>query len=204
VGDWVAWHDDYGDPESSLSRRLGVVQRNLRAALDLAGPGARVLSLCAGDGRDLLGVLAERDGTAARALLVELDPMLAERARAMAPDGVQVREGDAGAWSTFADALPVDVLLLCGIFGNVDPASVRAIVDATPAMVVTGGTVIWTRGQSEPDHRPEIREWFVQAGFEELAFDGPPERYGVGFNRNTNDALAMYPRVDTRLFTFTR
>src|SRR5204862_3093205 len=74
--DWVAWHEPYDQPGSSLARRLEVVQDRIAAALEQAPPGPiRVISMCAGQGRDLLGALADH----ARAIdvtarLVELDP----------------------------------------------------------------------------------------------------------------------------------
>ncbi len=58
--DYRAWHEDYDDPESGLTWRLGVVRSHIRAALDAKPGPARVLSACAGDGRDIIGVLAER------------------------------------------------------------------------------------------------------------------------------------------------
>lgn len=74
--DWYAWHDDYRTPGTSLARRLPVVQERVRIALDAAPPGRlHVVSVCAGQGRDLLGVLVDhprRDDVTAR--LVELDP----------------------------------------------------------------------------------------------------------------------------------
>jgi hypothetical protein len=73
--DWHGWHDDYDRPGSSLARRLDAVQARVSVALDSAPPGPlRAISLCAGQGRDLLEVLAgqpRRDDV--RALLVELD-----------------------------------------------------------------------------------------------------------------------------------
>jgi hypothetical protein len=73
--DWVEWHRDYDDPGSPLSRRLELVQGHLCAELDHApGGDIRVISLCAGQGRDVIGVLAghPRRGDV-RARLVELD-----------------------------------------------------------------------------------------------------------------------------------
>jgi len=56
--DWRAWHDDYDDPQSPLARRWRVVQARVAALLDAAPPGPlRVISMCAGQGRDLIGVL---------------------------------------------------------------------------------------------------------------------------------------------------
>jgi hypothetical protein len=74
--DWLDWHDLYDVADSSPARRLRVVRRRVAEALDAvpAGP-VTVVSMCAGQGRDLLGVLVEhpRRGDV-RALLVELDP----------------------------------------------------------------------------------------------------------------------------------
>ena len=54
--DWVEWHRDYDDPGSLLSRRGELVQGRLRAELDRAPAGdVRLISLCAGQGRDVIG-----------------------------------------------------------------------------------------------------------------------------------------------------
>ena len=58
--DYVAWHADYDDPESPLSWRLRVVQEAIDAALDASTGHVRIISACAGDGRDVLGVLSRR------------------------------------------------------------------------------------------------------------------------------------------------
>jgi hypothetical protein len=74
--DWFTWHDDYDHPGTALARRLAAVQEQIRAALNTAKPGPlRAISLCAGQGRDLIGALAghPRQGDV-RARLVELDP----------------------------------------------------------------------------------------------------------------------------------
>ena len=77
--DWHAWHDAYDDPGSSLAQRLRVVQARIAATLDAAPPGPlRALSMCAGQGRDLIPVLASHPrGRDVTARLVELDPGLA-------------------------------------------------------------------------------------------------------------------------------
>jgi hypothetical protein len=121
--DWLAWHESYSEPESSLSRRLQVVRTRIGEVLDTtaSGESIRILSLCAGDGRDVLAELARRPSLHATTTLVELDERLVAAARtaALALAGIQVRQGDAGDVTTFEDVLPVDLLLLCGIFGNI-------------------------------------------------------------------------------------
>ncbi|HEY6741727.1 MAG TPA: hypothetical protein VI110_05150, partial [Lapillicoccus sp.] len=73
---WESWHGAYVDPSSSLSRRLAVVRDRIDQWLDGTAPRpVRVVSLCAGDGRDLLEVLASRgDADRVTGTLVELDP----------------------------------------------------------------------------------------------------------------------------------
>ncbi|HEY2240920.1 MAG TPA: SAM-dependent methyltransferase [Streptosporangiaceae bacterium] len=186
--DWVAWHEEYDDPSSGLSARLMLVQQELARALDRAPAGpVQLVSLCAGQGRDVIGTLPahpRRDDVSA--LLIEADPALAGQARAAATAAglsrVEVREGDASQVSTFADAPPAGVLLLCGIFGNVSPDDIRRTVAAAPALCTPGATVLWTRHRGTPDLTPRIRDWFTAAGFEEVAFGSPPSapRIGVG------------------------
>jgi ubiquinone/menaquinone biosynthesis C-methylase UbiE len=208
VTDWQAWHAFYDVPGSSLARRLDVVRRRVRESLAaLAHRPAHLLSLCAGDGRDVLPELAAAGGPGHRCVLVERDEALAaaagERARALALPEVTVVVGDAGALATFAEHLPVDLLLLCGIFGNVSEHDIRATINAVGSMLRPGGTVIWTRGGSAPDLRPSVRRWFVEAGYEEVAYDGEPERYGVGVGRLISPPPGP-SELPARLFTFTR
>ena len=209
--DYVEWHRSYDDPTSALSRRLEVVRRRLGQALDaIPGEECRVLSLCAGDGRDILDVVATfapgHAGTPS-IVLVELDPKLAsaaaDRARGHGLESVVVIQGDAGDTTTWNDCVPVDLLVLCGIFGNISPGDTRQTIACVPVMVRDNGYVVWTRGGSpESDLRPQVRSWFADAELPEVAFDGAPERYGVGLNARPPGARGrVLPR---RLFTFCR
>ena len=83
---------------------------------------------------------------------------------------------DASLVASFADALPADVLLLCGIFGNVSDRDIERTVQAAPALCRTGATVIWTRHRRPPDLTPQVRAWFTESGFEEVAFDALRDR----------------------------
>ena len=120
--DWRAWHADYADPASALSQRLAVVQAQIAQWLDRTAPApVTVTSVCAGDGRDLLGVLTGRpDAARVTATLVELDADLAATAASAAADlpGVSVRRADAGSIEAYAGCAPADLLLLCGVAGQ--------------------------------------------------------------------------------------
>jgi hypothetical protein len=203
--DWFAWHEPYADSDSPLSKRLRIVQRHIDAWLDARpDPALSVLSLCAGQGRDLIGVLAQRPADAARisADLIEKDPRNSTVARASAPHQVRVHQADAGDWATY-DGLPeADLLLVVGVLGNIPESEIIATIAALPAFCAPGATVIWTRTREAPDLTPAMRGWFADAGFDELAFDAPEgETYSVGVNRFTGTPIPR-PRSG-RLFTFT-
>lgn len=207
--DWREWHLGYADPGSTLSARLGVVRRRIGEALDELGPRCtRVLSLCAGDGRDLLPELAARPELDPEVLLVELDPTLAhggeQRAIDLGVGRVRVAVADAGASASWADVVPVDLLLLCGIFGNVAEADIRTTLESATSMVAAGGFLVWTRGRfTDVDLRPAVRRWSVEAGFAEVAYDGDPAPYGVGLYRAPSGG-APPAELPDRLFTFVR
>ncbi len=206
--DWVAWHAAYDDPASPLNARLRCVQSHLRDAIDQAPPGpVRLVSLCAGQGRDVIGVLPGHPRrNDVRAVLVESDERNADLARGAAAGqglaAVEVRQADASLVTGFADALPADVLLLCGIFGNVSDRDIQRTIRAAPALCRAGATVIWTRHRRAPDLTPQIREWFAAGGFAEIAFDALPTSVltSVGVSRLGRAPAAGLPRG--RLFTF--
>ena len=166
--DWVAWHAPYDTPGSNLERRLRWVQRRIRVALDEALPGpVQVLSLCAGQGRDLLEVLVDHPRRAdLRALLVESDEHNVAVARRSAEDaglsGVEVRQADASITDAFVGGVPADLLLVCGVYGNISDADIATTVAHLPELCAPGAVTIWTRHRDAPDLTPTIRQWYVE------------------------------------------
>lgn len=212
--DWVSWHDQYDDPQSSLSKRLRFVQARLSDALDRVPPGpVNLVSLCAGQGRDVIGVLSGHPRRSdVTAVLVEFDPVNVGLARTRAAEAglvnVDVREADAGLVANYGDALPAHVLLLCGIFGNVPADDIQRTAFAAADMCRPGGTVIWTRHRREPDLTPVIRAWFADAGFDEVAFDSDSAStltgVGVGRRRGSGGRPPRQVPSAEPLFTFQR
>jgi hypothetical protein len=211
VTDWREWHRAYDEPGSDLARRRRSVQSAVDAFLDTRDDdGLRVVSACAGDGRDLIDVLARRDDRdrVRAALLLELDEVLAGTARDLAAEHgleqVDVRRDDAGSTGSYADAVPADLVLMCGVFGNVTDADLRRTVAVIPRLCAPGATVVWTRGRfREGDLTPQIRGWFVEEGFEEVSFDAPDDTtYRVGTHRLLREPEPL--GAPETFFTFTR
>jgi ubiquinone/menaquinone biosynthesis C-methylase UbiE len=180
---WVRWHQPYDDPHSSLSLRLRTVQSMVRHVLD-AVPASRpapirVVSLCAGQGRDVIDVVSSHPrGPEVSALLVELDPALASFARhraatAAVADRVRVVEGDASLSGWYTEDVPADLVLVCGVFGNISRADITATIEAMRGFCRPGGHLVWTRHRRPPDATPAIRADLAAAGFTEVAFVAP-------------------------------
>ena len=205
--DWLDWHGRYDDPHTGLPERLTVVQGFIRDVLDRRpGRDIRIVSACAGQGRDLLPVLADQPGRErVRARLIELDPRNAESARAFARnadlDRVEVVTADASETNAYLGAVPADLVLMCGVFGNISDEDVERTVRLLPGFCAREALVIWTRGRRLPDLTPAICRWFVEAGFEERAFESPgPDSYSVGMHQLIGEPAPL--QSDRRLFTF--
>jgi hypothetical protein len=204
--DWVAWHGEYDESGSPLSKRLAVVVGILTAALDDAPVGdVRVVSLCAGDARDLAAAASGHPRAEDLVgCVVEFDPTLADRAVLNLADvcpRIRVVCADAGDPLSFVDALPVDVLLLAGIFGNISDADIRRTIGAVPYMCRSGATVVWTRHRRDPDLTPTIRSWFAGAGCRSVRFESPgTAKFAVGAEIHLGPTLPDPPQA--RLFSF--
>lgn len=204
--DWVAWHRDY-EADTPLARRLAIVQQEVDRALDeRANTSIRVLSLCSGEGRDLIAPLSRRaPARHVTGRLVELDAALARRARSSITTagltGLEVVEGDAGTTASFASAVPADLVLVCGVFGNISDADIEQTVRALPTLCAAGATVIWTRHRRPPDLTPAIGRWFAASGFRHEAFIRVPDSpASVGVERFLGTPRAFQPGA--RLFEF--
>lgn len=208
--DWHAWHRDYDNPESNLSRRRRSVQQQVETWLETRpDERLRVVSACSGNGRDLLEVLARRpDAHRVLARLLEMDDALAASAQRYAAehgiDGIDVRREDAGHTDSYRDAVPADLVMMCGVFGNLTDSDLRATVGVLPRMCAPGATVLWTRGRfSSGDLSGTVREWFAEEGFEEVAFEAPEDAtYRVGAHRLRVAPQPLGP--GRRFFRFTR
>jgi hypothetical protein len=200
--DWMRWHADYDDAASPLAQRLRVVQEQIRDVLDRAPAGPlTVVSMCAGQGRDLLEVLAthpRRDDVRAR--LVELDPGNVVVARSAGLAGVEVVGSDAGLVDAYLGAVPADLVLACGVFGNITDADVERTVAVCGQLCRDGGTVVWTRHRRPPDLVPAICDWFERDGFDRVAVTAPELGYGVGAHRRTRAPERL--EAGARMFTF--
>ena len=186
-----------------------MVQQGIRRALDEAPAGSiNVLSLCAGEGRDLIPALAEHPRRAdVRARLIEFDPVIAQVARESAAvaglDGiVEVMTGDAADPALFGDYAPAELLLLCGIFGNISEADIHRTVAHAAHLTARGGTAIWTRHRHDPAVVPRIHGWFAEAGFADLweSDSDLPTTIYVAANRQERDPVPL--SGNEKLFRF--
>jgi len=209
--DWRDWHQHYDNPNSSISLRLALVQRDLRRALAEAPNDengmVNLITMCAGEGRDVLPVLAqENSGRPVRAILVEYDEALAERARTAVRDlhlsDVEVRTADAGTTDTYRDLPGAQILTVCSVFGNIPVTDMRRTVATLPAFLANDGIVIWTRAGH--DQSLEVRKVFLDHGFSEISFTNTTDnKFWVGMHRLADRPTPKRaPQPGTRMFSF--
>jgi Putative methyltransferase len=207
--DWWEWHRGYDEPGSRLQVRTEVVHRHIGAFLDKREPGARIriVSICAGQGRELLPVIAAHPRKVdVSARLIELDPRNVAAACDLVEElrldwYVEIVCGDASVTDAYAGAVPADLVLLCGVFGCLPSADVQATIERLPELCAPEATIVWAHQPLEAALGLEIRRWFEESGFAEEAFDSPcADTSAVGVHR-----LIAPPRPlvrGVRLFTY--
>jgi hypothetical protein len=208
--DWQKWHDAY-DQDPALKRRLVLVRKHLSRCLDRSSPGeVRVISVCAGDGRDVLRTLRDHKRLAdARVRLVELDPnLVADGKRACQAlelsNHVEFINEDATDPSSYRDLAPANIVLMCGMLGLIDLPELPNVVRAMQALCAHKGHVVWTR---RLDWRDGVRQTKVlqnlmtDAGFKQatlsvtsfgvLFFNTPRPSFVVGTHRHDGKPAAL-------------
>lgn len=202
--DWLQWHREYADPHTHLAMRLQLVQRRISEALSsVRSPEPRIVSMCSGQAHDLIGALRLRRHAAVRARLVEVDPrsvaLASLAAEKLGLTGLEFVCGDASMTDAYAGAVPADVVICCGVFGNMSIDQVERTISFLPQLCSQSALVIWTRHRRPPDETRAIRKLFAQNGFSESSFD-ETERFGIGVEQLV--ALPQPLQLGERIFQF--
>lgn len=206
--DWYAWHRRYDDC-SEMRERLQAVQLQITAAIDASRSGViRILSICAGDGRDVLGALAGRpDQRDIMTTFIEVDSRLVESgSTAITAAGLghhcRYIRADATAAATYDGLVPVDIVVAAGILGNLAPPDVEQFIASLRWLCRADAFVIWTRNLDVSDGRRQvsaIRRTFRRNGFRQHALIRTASHV-VGLHRYAGIPLTR-PQ-DTVLFQF--
>jgi ubiquinone/menaquinone biosynthesis C-methylase UbiE len=192
--DWLSWHKHYDTAESPLNQRLALVQNAIRECLpDEPTTPYTILDICAGDGRDLIEVLDTYEHKEfLRGCLIELDPRLAKEAQeraqvAQLPSGLKIIQGDASQTYAYKTNIPADLILICGVFGNISDDDVTSTIQSLPKFCKRGTRVIWTRNRRAPDRTTATRNLLQENGFDEIEFASTDDgSYGVGMSAFTS------------------
>ncbi|HEY8545166.1 MAG TPA: hypothetical protein VIL36_08965, partial [Acidimicrobiales bacterium] len=108
---------------------------------------------------------------------------------------------DAGRSDAYLGAAPADVVLVCGMFGNVPEDDIPCTIEQLPRLCAEGGTVVWTRDREPLDDVTRVRTLFAAAGFGEVDLVAPPgTTFVVGAHRLLGVPSRLVPGI--RLFDF--
>ncbi len=158
---WKRWHHVYDDPRSRFSVRLRLVQAELRRLLDASPPGTplTVVSVCAGQGFDILGVLANHPRAGAvTTVLVDSSRANARAALARAErdgiDNVRTVVADAGLADTYRDVPRADVVIVVGCWHYIEDDDLPDIGPMLTQISAPGAAVVWSEGSGPDNRRP--------------------------------------------------
>jgi len=176
---WDEWYKHY-DSLPGLQERLRIVREQIVAALNECPAGQiQIVSICAGDGRDLIGALQKhpRRNDVSALLLDNHAESIARGEAAAKETGLQRQlrflDADAAQAKNYLGAVPADLVLLSGFLGHLPHRDVPALINSLPMFCKTGGQVIWNRHlilHDGPEQILLIRGFFRQTSFEEIYF----------------------------------
>jgi len=178
---WYAWHAPYDQLFSVETDRLERVQDAITAALDAAPAGQlRAVSACSGQSRDLLPLLINHPrGRDVDAVMIELDPLNASFLHgalgSTALTTAEVVVADAGLAASYAGHVPADLLLMCGVFANIDLPDARRTIARLDELVAPGATVVWTTYGASISDVDEVLRSFADAQFTPVSLVRDPE-----------------------------
>jgi Putative methyltransferase len=207
--DWYEWHNKYMR-SPILMDRLKTVCEQIEEFLLKAPPGdIRVLSICAGDGRDLLGALFDHpraEDVVAR--LIELEERLVDCGQAAVEmsgfsEKIHFLHGDATLSSAYQDFAPAQLILLCGVFAHLTDPETLKLIGHLPALCSPQGGVIWTRRvktEESQQHADAIQLAFEQHHFQRVHSEITPHETRVATYRYLGDPKPL--PLDETLFEF--
>ena len=208
--DWGDWHQRY-ELSTSLAARLRIVREQITVAINECSAGPlTIVSLCAGDGRDVIGALAghqRRSDISVWFLDIHAESLargqvIAEQAGLAGQ--VRFIETDAGLMENYAGMVPADIVLLSGFLGCIRQQDILGLIASLPMLCKSGGFVIWNKhlvANGGPATVPVIREMLERELFEEVHFQiTESDGYAVGRVRFCGKSCAL--DLARRLFEF--
>lgn len=205
---WGRWPGE-AYREARYQHRLATVSQQLAQALHACPASSiQVTSLCAGDGRDAIGTLANHPRREqVRATLVELHSTSVANGRAHAErvgldQIVTFIEADGTQYATYRDIPPANALLVCGTWGHVPPHQRDEMMRAIKGLLARDGIVIWTRGVAKGMKRlDEITSLFTPREWQEVQVELTQDRQFAVASYRFVGAETMLPAEGT-IFDF--
>lgn len=197
-----SWHDNYEDKKSSPYKRTLMVKKLIVDYL-INKNNITILSICAGQGRDILTSLNEDTS----AYLIDVDKECVDYAQSYVNkndlNNVFVIEADASLISTYIDnnVPKADLILICGVFGHLSLEDINLTAQSLKQLIKPDGSVIWSRNKFDKDITEEVRDSFKLAGYEEEAFISPEkELFSIGMHKLIEDTIE--PIYDLKMFDY--
>jgi hypothetical protein len=146
---WRFWNEEYNNKESHLNKRLKIIKNNILNCFKLLDT-PNVLSICSGEGKDILETILENNLNYNNVLLVDSDQESINLAKQYIFThnmyNIKAVSADAGFIKTY-DNFRADLLLAVGFFGHLSFNDIENTVIKIKQLLNNNAYIIWTANE---------------------------------------------------------
>jgi 2-polyprenyl-3-methyl-5-hydroxy-6-metoxy-1,4-benzoquinol methylase len=202
MGYWYDWHiEKHSDPNSYTSQRMTDIGLVIEEYLKDTVHRSNIVSVCAGQGLDLIPILRQYPNSA-DAYLIDIEQQNIDHINKISTglEGIHTYAADATVSNTYINnKIPrANLLLVCGVFAHLTSEDQSIFIQNMRSLLKPGGYVIWTRID---EYLNDIHEKFENNGYKKIDLSHINLSTGsVGMSRLKESIKTLHP--DKQIFNF--
>lgn len=206
---WTEWHENaYNNTNSLAYQRTEIVKNLINKYLYEINKNVVIVSIGAGQGRDILSVLKERkDNNRIFTYLIDTDMECLDYAKNYAEKNniinVNVVNIDGSLTENYKDIPKADLIIFCGMMNQKNTEEVKSLANNMKFLCNEDAQIIWSRHGYDEDYSTSFRNVFNENFYKELDFYiSHKEPFFVCRNIITSNLLNVEIEKNVKIFIF--
>jgi 2-polyprenyl-3-methyl-5-hydroxy-6-metoxy-1,4-benzoquinol methylase len=198
---WRFWNNEYNDKHSDLNKRLDVIKNNILTCFkELDNPN--ILSICSGQGRDILETILDNNIKYNNILLIDIDQDSINVAQEYISNNnmsrIITKTLDAGFIKNYNN-FRADLLLAVGFFGHLSFSDIENTIIKIKQLINNNSYIVWSANERTFNF---VKTCFENSEYEHIHIieNISEKNYFVGLTRFTG--IATEYSAEDYIFTY--